>query len=189
MTNTLAMLVVTSTILVLSLVITNQTFGQVDKTDWVTSETETITFEHPPDWSLTLPTSKFDTQDFQLKHPQTNMLIQGSTGHIESEYLRENPDMYYDSWLIGATSEMIDSYKVESYPYGEITIGELPAYSELYASKIDYLSDDKYGILISMSFFDDNSRYYTLMSGGPVTHYEEMEPIMLEIIRSITLKD
>jgi hypothetical protein len=47
--------------------------------------------------------------------------------------MQENPELYYNSFLNGATTEMIDAYGVESYPYGEITIGELLAHSELYS--------------------------------------------------------
>ena len=54
--------------------------------------------------------------------------------------------------------------------------------------EVDYTSGDKYGALISMVFYDDNTKYYNVISGGPVSEYEKMEPIMLEILKSITLK-
>ena len=54
--------------------------------------------------------------------------------------------------------------------------------------ELDYTSGEKYGALISMIFYDDNSKYYSVLSGGPVSEYEKMEPIMFEILKSITLK-
>jgi hypothetical protein len=172
----------------ISTTIANPIFAQIDKTNWISGESDTVTLQYPPGWQFTLPTSKFEVNDFQLKEPITNTLIQGSAGKIKSEYLQENPELYYNSYINGATSEMIDAYNVESYPHGEVTIAGLPAYSELYSMELDYTSGDKFGALISMVFYDDNTKYYTVMSGGPVSEYEKMEPIMFEILKSITLK-
>ena len=164
------------------------TYAQIDKTNWLTGESDTVILQYPPEWQLTLPTSKFDVNDFQLKEPMTNTLIQGSSGTLKSEYMQENPELYYNSYVNGATSEMIGAHNVESYPYGEITISELPAYSELYSMEVDYISGEKYGALISMIFYDDNTKYYNVISGSPVSEYEKIEPIMFEILKSITLK-
>jgi hypothetical protein len=169
--------------------VANPINAQLEKTNWLTGETDFITFQYPPGWELKVTTSRFDVQDFQLLEPITNTLIQGSKGEIETEYYQENPENYYDLFIIGSKNSIIGEHKVQSYPYGEITIGELPAYAELYSGKFDYLSKDKFGVLISMIFYDDNSKYYSIISGGPVSEYDKMEPIMLEIMKSITLKD
>ena len=82
---------------------------------------------------------------------------------------------------------MISPYNVETYQYGETTIGELPAYTELYSMKPDYINE--YGTLISMAFYDDNTKFYNVMIGSPVSNYEKIEPLVFEILKSITLKD
>jgi hypothetical protein len=79
----------------ISTTIANPIFAQIDKTNWLTGESDTVTLQYPPGWQLTLPTSKFDANDFQLKESMTNTLIQGSTGKIKSEYLPEDPELYY----------------------------------------------------------------------------------------------
>ena len=177
-----------STFSILVLIV-NPINAQLDKTNWLTGETDSVTFQYPPGWELKESTSRFDVQDFQLLEPITNTLIQGSKGEIESEYYQENPANYYDLIIIGAKNSMIGEHKVQSYQYGEIMIGELPAYAQLYSGKLDYLSKEKFGFLISMIFYDDNSKYYSMMSASPVSEYDKMEPVILEIMKSIALKD
>ena len=63
-----------------------------------------------------------------------------------------------------------------------MTIAGLPAYSEL------YLDDKEYAILISLAFPEGNDRHYIVFSASPVSNYDNLEPTMLEIIKSINSK-
>jgi hypothetical protein len=78
-------------------------------------ETNTVTFQYPPGWQLTQAESRFDSYDFQFREPFTLSLIQVSSGMIKSEFLQENPELYFNSFLNGTTSEMIRATIVESY--------------------------------------------------------------------------
>ena len=89
MNSVFLLIILTSLIAIFSISITiaNPIFAQIDKTNWIT---DTVTLQYPPGWQLTLPTSKFVVNDFQLKEPTTNTLIQGSSGTIKSEYTGES---------------------------------------------------------------------------------------------------
>src|SRR5688572_10552075 len=74
-----------------------------------------------------------------------------------------------------------NAQKIETYPKGEVAIAGLDAYSELYLDK-------EYANLISLAFQKGNDRHYTIFSRAPSSNYDSLEPIMLEIIKSITPK-
>jgi len=137
---------------------------------------------------FTNTTSKFDTYDFQLKDPITNSFFLVFAGKIISKYSQEDPELYFNSFLNGVTCGMFDTFSLESYPYGELTINELPAYSGLYSINLDSIMGKRYTIFISMIFVDDNTKYYSVIFSGPISEYKKMEPIMFEIFKSITLK-
>ena len=73
------------------------------------------------------------------------------------------------------------SKKIETYPKGKVVIAGLPTYSELYL-------DQGYAYLISLAFPKGNDRHYTVFAASPSSNYDKVEPIILEIIKSITPK-
>ena len=76
-----------------------------------------------------------------------------------------------------------DAYKIETYPKGKVSIAGLFAYSELYVGE-----ESRHAFLISLAFQETNERHYTIFSSSPDSNYDELEPIMLEIIKLITPK-
>jgi hypothetical protein len=93
-----------------------------------------------------------------------------------------NPQGYFDIYMMQNSPLPSNTQKIETYPKGKVSIAGLPALSEL------YLDEKKNAILISMAFQEGNDRHYTVFSISPSSTYDNIEPIILEIIKSITPK-
>lgn len=118
---------------------------------------------------------------FDLK---TNTSIRVSDEAIRPSlkiFVEDDPEEYLDGYLAFYSPFSSSSRLIEKYPTGKVTIVGNPASSQLYL-------DNEYAVLISLAFQKGNDRHYTIYSASPSYNFDKLEPTMLEIIKSITLK-
>ena len=151
-------------------------------------ETNKVTLTYPAGWTGEANTNRFDSEDFTISDNSGEIQIMGFDGSFDSKYYQRNPDAAYDSFVRGSSNSLISPTKVQSYEIGEITIGDIPAYATLYGGKMEH-GGDFYGFLITLAFYNDNDRYYAVLVGAPSDTYDSVEPEILNILKSISLKE
>ena len=162
--------------------------SQVDNTaNWTKAESDKLSFKYPSHWKVNVSDSRFDDYEIQFRDPSNDASILVSDEAINDRYnlFIDNPEGYFDFYKMNLFSgyQAGDIRKMETYPKGNVSIAGIPAYSEL------YLNVEKQNVgLISLAFQEGNERHYIVFSSSPESNYDELEPIMLEIIKSITPK-
>jgi hypothetical protein len=171
--------------------IKNQTYqvedtGKAEETEnWIKGESDKLSFMYPNNWNVNISDSRFDNYELLFRDKASNASIQVSDEAIkpiDKRYMENGPERYVDRYFKFNLPLSSDANKIETYPKGKISIAGLPAYSELYL-------DQGNAILISLAFPEGNERQYTIVSKSPSSKYDKLEPIMLEIIKSITPKN
>ena len=154
--------------------------------NWTTGASDKFSFKYPNHWEVNVSDSRFDHYEVLFSEPTTNASITVSDEAINDMYnlYKYNPEGYVDSYMTNVLSKSPeDARKIETYPKGNFSIAGIPAYSELYVGE-----DSRYAVLISLAFQENNERHYTIFASSPESNYDELEPIILEIIKSITPK-
>ncbi len=162
----------------------NQTYQVENTRNWIIGESGKLSFMYPSHWNVNVSSSRFDNYELLFRDKASNASIQVSDEAIkptEKVFMRTDPKEYVDFYMKFNLPLSSDASKIETYPKGKVSIAGLPAYSELYLDK-------GYAILISLAFPEGNDRHYTVFSASPSSKYDKLEPIMLEIIKSITPK-
>ncbi len=162
--------------------------SQVDNTaNWTKAESDKLIFKYPNNWKVNVSNNQFDDYEVQFRDPSTNASILVSNEVINDRYnlFKNYPEGYFDFYKMNLFSgyQAENIRKIETYPKGNVSIAGIPAYSEL------YLNVEKQNVgLISLAFQEGNERHYTVLSTSPEPYYDELEPTMLKIIKSITPK-
>ena len=162
----------------------NQTYQVENTGNWIIGESDKLNFMYPNNWNVNVSDSRFDNYELLFQDQASNSSIRVSDEAISTtnKILHgNNPERYFDSYMMQNLSLSSDASKIETYPKGKVSIAGLPAYSELYLDKGN-------AILISLAFQEGNERHYTVFSKSPSSQYDSLEPRMLEIIKSITPK-
>ena len=154
--------------------------------NWTTGESDKLNFKYPNHWEVNVSDSRFDNYELLFSEQASNATIQVADEAINgmNNWYQYNPEGYFDSYIKNMLSNSPeDAIKIETYPKGNVSIAGIPAYSEL------YLNVEKQNVgLISLAFQEGNERHYIVFSSSPESNYDELEPTMLEIIKSITPK-
>jgi plastocyanin len=152
--------------------------------NWTKGESDTLSFTYPSNWNVNISDSRFDNYELLVRDKASNASIQVSDEAIKPEdkvYIENGPEEYVDMYMKYNLPLSSDADKIDTYPKGKVSIAGLPAYSELYL-------DQGNAILISLAFQEGNDRHYTVFSASPSSEYDNLEPTMLEIIKSIMPK-
>jgi hypothetical protein len=162
----------------------NQTHQVKDSENWIIGESDKLSFKYPSHWNVNVSDSRFDNYELIFTDKVTNASIQVSDEAIkpiDKIYMHNGAEGYVDMYMKYNLPLSSDSSRIDTYHKGKVSIAGLPAYSELYL-------DQGNAILISLAFPEGNDRHYTVVSKSPSSKYDQLEPIMLEIIKSITQK-
>jgi hypothetical protein len=157
--------------------------------NWTTGEGESdkLSFKYPSNWNVNVSDSRFDNYEIVFTDKASKSSIRVSDEAIETTnkvFLTANdPQGYFDIYMMQNSPLPSNTQKIETYSKGKVSIAGLPALSEL------YLDEKENAILISMAFQEGNDRHYTVFSTSPSSTYDNIEPIILEIIKSITPKN
>ena len=152
--------------------------------NWIIGESDKLNFKYPSHWDVKISDSRFDDYELIFRDKAGNSSIRVSDEAISTtnKILHgNNPERYFDVYMMQNLSLSSDASKIETYPKGKVSIAGLPAYSELYL-------DQENAILISLAFQKENDRHYTVIAKSISSTYDSLEPTMLEIIKSITPK-
>jgi SLAP domain-containing protein len=152
--------------------------------NWINGESDKLSFKYPSHWDVDISDSRFDNYELIFTDKVSNSSIRVSDEALSSAnkiLYRNNTERYSNTYMMQHSPLSTDSSKIDTYPKGKVSIAGLPAYSELYL-------DQGNAILISLAFQEGNDRHYTVVSRSPSSNYDNLEPTMLEIIKSITPK-
>lgn len=160
-------------------------FEQEDNTGNLTiGESNNLSFKYPSHWEVNISDSRFDNYELLFRDQASNATIYVLDEAINDYLYHYSPESYFESYIMNYLTKVEDAYKIETYPKGKFSIAGLPAYSQLYVGE-----ESRYAFLISLAFQETNERHYTIFSSSPESNYDELEPTMLEIIKSITPKN
>jgi hypothetical protein len=152
--------------------------------NWINGESNKLSFKYPSHWDVNISNSRFDNYELIFTDKASNSSIQVSDEALSpgNKILHgTNLERYFSIYMLQHSPLSKDSNKIDTYPEGKISIAGLPTYSELYL-------DQEYAILVSLAFQEGSDRHYTVIAKSPSSNYDNLEPIMLEIIKSITPK-
>lgn len=162
-----------------------------------TLETEFVTVQFPAGWEGEVSTDRFEAQDFAIKDLPNGIVIMGFDNKLDlptdfpKKLYKNNKEKVYEGFVkgnINAFNDRGSAYKIESYDLGKIQIGGFPAYADLYKVKLSPTSEER-GMLLTMVFYDDdNMKTYATLATAPVDIYDEVEPKIMQILNSITIK-
>jgi hypothetical protein len=164
--------------------IKNQTHQEENIGNWIKDESDNLSFMYPNHWNVNISDSRFDNYELLFREKASNASIQVLDEGIKPEdkrHIERGPERYVEMYMRYNLPLSSDADKIATYPKGKVTIAGLPAYSELYL-------DQGNAILISLAFPEGNERHYTVVSRSPSSQYDNLESIILEIIKSITPK-
>ncbi len=164
--------------------IKNQTYQLEDTGNWIKGESDNLSFMYPSHWNVDVSDSRFDDYELVFRDKASNASIKVSDEAIkpsDKSHIELGQQRYVDVYMMFNLPLSSDANKIDTYPKGKVSIAGLPAYSELYFDK-------GYAILVSLAFPEGNDRHYTVFSSSLSSKYDKLEPIMLEIIKSITPK-
>ena len=160
-------------------------YEQLDNAgNWTIGESEEFNFTYPSKWNVNVSDSRFDNYELLFFDLTSNTSIQISNEAISNTnkiLMGGDPQKYIDIYMISNSPLSSTAKKIEVYPKGKVSIAGLPAYSELYL-------DRGFAVLISLAFPEGNDSHYTIISASPSTLYDDIEPTMFKIIKSITPK-
>ena len=166
-------------------ILPNQSEFKDSTRNWINGESAKLNFRYPSNWEVNVSDSRFDNYEVIFRDKASDSSIQISDEAISTTnkifLTANNSQGYFDIYMMQNSPLPSTAQKIETYSKGKVFIAGLPAYSELYLDK-------EYAILISLAFQKENERHYTVLSTSPLSHYDKLEPTMLEIIETITLK-
>ena len=166
-------------------ILQNQSEFEDSTSNWINGESDTLSFKYPNNWEVNISNSRFDDYELIFSDKVSNVSIKVSDETVSSNYksflTANNPKGYFDIYMMKKSPLSSTVKKIEVYPKGKFSIAGLEPYSELYLDK-------EYAILVSLAFQKDNERHYTIIARAPSSTYDNLEPTMLEIIKSITPK-
>ena len=153
--------------------------------NWINGESDKLNFRYPSNWEVNVSDSRFDNYEVIFRDKGSDSSIRISDEAISTTnkifLTANNSQGYFDIYMMQNSPLPSTAQKIETYPKGKVTIAGLPSYSELYL-------DNEYANLISLAFQKGNDRQYIVLSRSPSSNYENLEPTMLEIIKSIKPK-
>jgi len=153
--------------------------------NWINGESDKLNFRYPSNWEVNVSDSRFDNYEVIFRDKGSDSSIRISDEAISTTnkifLTANNSQGYFDIYMMQNSPLSSNAQKIETYSKGKVLIAGLPAYSDLYLDK-------EYAILISLAFQKENERHYTVLSASPLSHYDKLEPTILEIIETITPK-
>ena len=166
-------------------ILQNQSEFKDSTSNWINGESDKLSFKYPSNWDVNVSDSRFDNYELIFNDKTSKSSIRVSDEAIKTInkifLTGNNTQGYFDIYMMQNSPLPSTAQKIETYPKGKVTIAGLPSYSELYI-------DNEYANLISLAFQKGNDRHYIVLSRSPSSNYDNLEPTIIEIIKSITPK-
>ena len=166
-------------------ILQNQSEFKDSTSNWINGESDKLSFKYPSNWDVNVSDSRFDNYEliFTDKTSTSSILVSDEAIKTTNKIFltANNSQGYFDIYMMQNSPLPSTAQKIETYPKGKVTIAGLPTYSELYI-------DNEYANLISLAFQKGNDRHYIVLCRSPSSNYDNQEPTIIEIIKSITPK-